>query len=196
MDVELDATTAFWILAETRAVAKILDEQRALADQVTSAATARYSTSMGQQADVLPLRALLAASLGRESQDPWAPYTVEGCLAALAPFAAETPFAELARAFESTRALWPRRGAAELMAAGHPATFSGTHAIECLWDCEAETRLVGVDASHLGDRITRARIEVLAADQAGDQAVRSAAAMRADPPSDEHSGTSAPPMVG
>ncbi|MEO8843097.1 MAG: TolC family protein [Kofleriaceae bacterium] len=56
LDVELDAATAFWMLAETRAVAKILDEQRALADQVTKAATARYSASTGPQADVLRAR--------------------------------------------------------------------------------------------------------------------------------------------
>jgi cobalt-zinc-cadmium efflux system outer membrane protein len=56
LDIELDAAKAFWMLAETRAVAKILDEQRALADQVTKAATARYAASTGPQADVLRAR--------------------------------------------------------------------------------------------------------------------------------------------
>jgi hypothetical protein len=77
---------------------------------------------------------------------------------------------------------YARRRAARSMAAVDP-DFSTLFANECLWDCEAETRLVGVYASHLGDRITRARIEVLAADQAGDQAVRSAAATRLTDPS-------------
>lgn len=53
LDVELEAAAAFWMLAELRERAKILGEQRALADQMASAATARYSTSTGMQADVL-----------------------------------------------------------------------------------------------------------------------------------------------
>lgn len=53
LDVELEAAAAFWMLAELRELAKILDEQRALADQMASAALARYSTNAGIQADVL-----------------------------------------------------------------------------------------------------------------------------------------------
>lgn len=53
LDVELDAAAAFWMLAELRERAKLLDDQRALADQMAAAATARFSTSAGIQADVL-----------------------------------------------------------------------------------------------------------------------------------------------
>jgi len=53
LDVELDAAAAFWMLAETRDAAKIIDEQHALADQMVAAATTRYSTNTGAQADVL-----------------------------------------------------------------------------------------------------------------------------------------------
>lgn len=53
LDVELEAAQAFWMLAELRDRTKILDGQRALADQMTAAATARYSTNAGMQADVL-----------------------------------------------------------------------------------------------------------------------------------------------
>ncbi len=53
LDVELDAAAAFWMLGELRERAKLLDDQRALADQMTAAATARFSTSAGMQADVL-----------------------------------------------------------------------------------------------------------------------------------------------
>jgi len=53
LDVELDAASAFWMLAEIRDTAKIIDEQHALADQMVAAATARYSTNTGGQADVL-----------------------------------------------------------------------------------------------------------------------------------------------
>ncbi|HEX7840538.1 MAG TPA: TolC family protein, partial [Kofleriaceae bacterium] len=53
LEVELDAAAAFWMLAELRERARLLDDQRALADQMAAAATARFSTSAGMQADVL-----------------------------------------------------------------------------------------------------------------------------------------------
>jgi outer membrane protein TolC len=53
LDVDLDAASAFWMLAELRERAALLDDQRALADQMAAAATARFSTSAGMQADVL-----------------------------------------------------------------------------------------------------------------------------------------------
>lgn len=53
LDVELEAAAAFWMLAELRERAKLLDDQRALADQMAAAATARFSTSAGMQADVM-----------------------------------------------------------------------------------------------------------------------------------------------
>ena len=53
LDVELDAATAFWMLGELRERAKVLDDQRALAEQMAAAATARFSTSAGMQSDVL-----------------------------------------------------------------------------------------------------------------------------------------------
>lgn len=53
LDVELEAASAFWMLTELRESAKVLDDQRALADQVASAALARFSTSSALQADVL-----------------------------------------------------------------------------------------------------------------------------------------------
>lgn len=58
LDVELEATAAFWMLAELRERMKLLEDQRALADQMVAAATARFATSAGMQADVL--RAQLA----------------------------------------------------------------------------------------------------------------------------------------
>lgn len=53
LDVELEAASAFWMLAELRERATLIDDQRALADQMAAAATARFSTSAGMQADVL-----------------------------------------------------------------------------------------------------------------------------------------------
>jgi outer membrane protein TolC len=53
LEVELEAVSAFWMLAELRERAKLIEDQRALADQMAAAATARFSTSAGMQADVL-----------------------------------------------------------------------------------------------------------------------------------------------
>lgn len=53
LDVELEATLAFLMLREERQMATILGEQKALADQLVTAATARYGAGRGAQAEVL-----------------------------------------------------------------------------------------------------------------------------------------------
>ncbi len=91
LDVDLDATEAFYMLAELRESARILDEQRALALQLVRAATARYAAGSGAQADALraeievariegsarsleaEIRAstiMLNTSIGRPAQEP------------------------------------------------------------------------------------------------------------------------------
>jgi cobalt-zinc-cadmium efflux system outer membrane protein len=52
-DVELEAVQAFWMLAQARATALIAIQQHALAEQLVSAATARYASNTGAQSDVL-----------------------------------------------------------------------------------------------------------------------------------------------
>jgi outer membrane protein TolC len=52
-DVELEAATAFLMLEERRAMARLLPEQLALAQQAAAAASARYVAATGAQADVL-----------------------------------------------------------------------------------------------------------------------------------------------
>jgi outer membrane protein TolC len=53
LDVELDAAGAFYMLAQVRATAAIVERQHALAVQLVAAATARYATGGGAQADAL-----------------------------------------------------------------------------------------------------------------------------------------------
>jgi len=53
LEVEIEAAAAFWMLGELRERAKLLEDQRALADQMAAAATARFSTNAGMQAEVL-----------------------------------------------------------------------------------------------------------------------------------------------
>lgn len=53
LDVELDAANAFWMLFESREIARIVDSQHAIAAQMVAAALARYAASTGAEADVL-----------------------------------------------------------------------------------------------------------------------------------------------
>jgi outer membrane protein TolC len=53
LDVELEAASAFLMLREERQMAVILAEQKALADQIVTGATARYGAGKGTQAEVL-----------------------------------------------------------------------------------------------------------------------------------------------
>jgi outer membrane protein TolC len=53
LDVELEVAAAFWMLAQSRGIAKVVARQHGLADQLVAAATARYSTNTGTQSDVL-----------------------------------------------------------------------------------------------------------------------------------------------
>lgn len=52
-DVQLDAARAFLMLRERREMARVLDEQVALARQFVAAASARYSSGTGNQPEVL-----------------------------------------------------------------------------------------------------------------------------------------------
>ncbi len=53
LDIELAAATSFWMLAQVRASAAVIERQHGLAEQLVAAATARYSSNTGTQSDVL-----------------------------------------------------------------------------------------------------------------------------------------------
>lgn len=53
LDVELEAEASFWMLAQLRASATIIERQHGIAQQLVAAALARYATNTGAQADVL-----------------------------------------------------------------------------------------------------------------------------------------------
>ena len=112
-----------------------------------------------EEADVPVLRGLISSAIDREPGDVAVAYYVEGCLDALTPFPAQISFEELARVFDRTWSKWNRRAAAELMAEGHLATFSGTHAIECLWDCEDEIVEIGCAYAELPNATVRDRLD-------------------------------------
>jgi len=115
----------------------------------------------GEERDVEPIRTLMASTLVHEPGDVAAPYAIEGYLNALARFAAQVPYIELARVFERTESMWSRRGAAELMANGHPDTFARAHAVECLWDCAEDIVEIGCAYADLSTPMVRRRIDHL-----------------------------------
>ncbi|MDT0268778.1 HEAT repeat domain-containing protein [Streptomyces sp. DSM 44915] len=65
-----------------------------------------------------------------------------------------------------------RGHAARALAATDPGFASGL-AVECLWDCEEETRLLGAECVSTGDRRALARMRRLASDPAEQAGVRS-----------------------
>lgn len=67
LNVELEAAAAFFMLQERRGIARVLVEQRTLAQQMVSSATARYTSGTGAQSDVLRAEIELARldALGR-----------------------------------------------------------------------------------------------------------------------------------
>ena len=95
LDVELDAAAAFWMLAETRDAAQIVDEQRALADQMVTAATARYATNTGAQADVLRAQLEVARLDGERRALVAEVHAAEAMLNTSLARAADAPIPEL-----------------------------------------------------------------------------------------------------
>jgi HEAT repeat protein len=87
------------------------------------------------------------------------------------------PFVELQQAYEQIPYSFGRRYIVAALAASDP-TFGGDVAVECLWDCEAETRRLA--AVHVDGRVRLAaqRLEELAADDAQSASVSSVAAGR------------------
>jgi cobalt-zinc-cadmium efflux system outer membrane protein len=68
LDVALSAKRAYFMVHEQRQMLRVLDEQLALAQQLVSAATARYSSGTGMQADVLRAEVEVArAQAGKET---------------------------------------------------------------------------------------------------------------------------------
>jgi hypothetical protein len=87
------------------------------------------------------------------------------------------PFDELLRAYEEIPYSYGRRYVVAALAASDP-TFGGVVAVDCLWDCEAETRALA--ATHVDHRVRLAaqRLQELTADRAQAASVRVAAHRR------------------
>lgn len=93
---------------------------------------------------------------------------------ALERCAEQGPFEELSRAYEQIPYSYGRRFIVSALAASDP-TFAGDLAVECLWDCELESRAIA--AAHVDRRIRLAsqRLQELVGDEAQAASVRRAA---------------------
>ncbi|HUR86069.1 MAG TPA: hypothetical protein VMY78_12045 [Solirubrobacteraceae bacterium] len=103
-------------------------------------------------------------------------YVVCSLAEALGRYHGHGPFEELSRAYEQIPYSYGRRFVVSALAATDP-MFSGDVAVDCLWDCEPETRQLA--ATHVDRRIRLAsqRLDELAGDEAQAASVRRAAAL-------------------
>jgi hypothetical protein len=153
-----------------------LSQTRALAhDWLTAPDWARRRKAAGMLAawaedeDLAPARDALARELDRGLDGDV--YVVCSLAEALGRCAVHGPFEELSRAYEQIPYSYGRRYVVSALAAADP-TFAGDVAVECLWDCERETRRAA--AAHVDRRIRLAaqRLDELAHDEAQAASVR------------------------
>ena len=93
---------------------------------------------------------------------------------ALGRCAGRGPFEELARAYEAIPYSYGRRFIVSALAASDP-TFAGDIAVECLWDCERESRAIAAACVDRRVRLASQRLAELAGDEAQAASVRAAA---------------------
>lgn len=126
--------------------------------------------AMHSQADDVPA---IRAALTQEWERGYM-YSICDLVEALGRHPEQGPFPELRAVFTDVGYSYARIRAARAMAATDP-EFSTRFADECLWDCEPETRIVGIQASPMSSPAARARVDVLATDEGQEPAVRAAA---------------------
>jgi len=101
-------------------------------------------------------------------------YVVCSLAEALGRCAPHGPFDELSRAYEEIPYSYGRRYVVAALAAADP-TFAGDVAVECLWDCERETRAFAAERVDRRVRLAAQRLEELSSDASQAESVRRAA---------------------
>jgi hypothetical protein len=91
----------------------------------------------GRSEDLPAIRAAFARAWAGGSM-----YAICDLVDAFGRLPSDGPHPEVAVVFTDVAYSYARRRAAAALAATYP-EFPITHAVECLWDCEAETRLIG-----------------------------------------------------
>ncbi|MCC7364418.1 MAG: hypothetical protein IT303_08590 [Dehalococcoidia bacterium] len=87
------------------------------------------------------------------------------------------PWPEVAKVYRTTQLSCARERAIRIMAQTDPG-FATTAAVDCLWDCESETRRIACERVDLDAPGARERVEALAADPWESEQVRDAARAR------------------
>lgn len=159
-----------------------LSQTRALAhDWLQSGDWARRRKAAGMLAawaedeDLAPARGALRRELemGLDADV----YVICSLSEALGRCAPHGPFDELLRAYEQLPYSFGRRTVVAALAATDP-TFAGDVAVDCLWDCEAQTRALAAGVVDRRVRLAAQRLDELRADEAQATTVRAAAADR------------------
>jgi hypothetical protein len=101
-------------------------------------------------------------------------YVVCSLAEALGRYHAHGPFDELLRAYEQIPYSYGRRFVVSALARTDP-TFAGDVAVECLWDCEPETRALAAEHVDRRIRLAAQRLDELAGDDAQAVTVRRSA---------------------
>ncbi len=157
-----------------------LSQTRALAhDWLTEDDWARRRKAAGMLAawaedeDVAPARRALGRELDRGLDGDV--YVICSLAEALGRCPLHGPFEELSRAYEGIAYSYGRRTIVAALAATDP-TFAGDLAVECLWDCERETRELAATRVDRRVRLASQRLAELDADEAQAASVRRATA--------------------
>lgn len=159
-----------------------LSQTRALAhDWLTSADWARRRKAAGmlatwaEEEDLDPARRALARELDAGLEGDV--FVICSLAEALGRIPERGPFEELSRAYEEIPYSYGRRIVVSALAAADP-TFAGDAAVDCLWDCEGETREVAVAHVDRRVRLAAQRLAELAGDDAQSASTRQAASDR------------------
>ncbi|HEV2774773.1 MAG TPA: hypothetical protein VGV90_04210 [Solirubrobacteraceae bacterium] len=159
-----------------------LSQTRALAhDWLTSPDWARRRKAAGmlatwsEDADLASARRALEHELDEGLEGDV--YVICSLAQALGRSGVHGPFVELQQAYEQIPYSYGRRYIVAALAASDP-TFDGDVAVECLWDCEAETRRLATTHVDRRVRLAAQRLEELAGDEVQAASVRAAATAR------------------
>ena len=126
----------------------------------------------GTPEDAERIRAALREPLARQDE-----YRACNLVEALGRLPEVAPFPEIEEVFEQTTYSLCRLRAAKALAATSP-EFAGGRAVECLWDCDDETRQIGCQYVELSVRGVRERLDELSGDTLEEEEVRTAARRR------------------
>lgn len=179
-DMPVIVRRAAWRAFAALPPALTLDLARAWFDAPASPAHLRYVARRlleehASREDVPRLRTALAAALQVNQGEGIDYYLICTILGILARFPEAGPYPEADVAFTEVAYSWTRRYAAAVLAASESERFAHGRALECLWDCEDNVRLIGCRAIDMAVPDALERLHAIRRDPYEDDDVRAAA---------------------